>query len=137
MTIEIIQSDRDALKPCPCCKAPGYLITNTVSGAFKVKCIGCELQTKPSLYRNEAITAWNTRPSDSWRPIESLPENCGRLFLWCTDPGWNGERHAQERGLCLGRSHEGIPYGDGLNGDWTFTHWAPILSAPTPPEGTS
>lgn len=49
------------IEPCPCCGAPGYLITDRRAGTFKVKCTGCDLQTKPSLYRTDTIATWNAR----------------------------------------------------------------------------
>jgi hypothetical protein len=68
---------------------------------------------------------------NEWQPIESAPEELNRCFLWCSDIAmdWTTGK-AGPRGLVLGRTMWGKPYGDGMNGDWTFSHWMPL---PPPP----
>jgi hypothetical protein len=51
------------------------LITDRRAGTFKVKCAGCELQTKPSLYRSETVGAWNTRASLAPADMSKKPDN--------------------------------------------------------------
>lgn len=68
---------------------------------------------------------------NSWQPIETAPNGQTRCLLWCIDVGRNSVTgNVEPRGTVFGRLVDGQPYGDGMNGDWTFTHWMPL---PEPP----
>lgn len=65
-----------------------------------------------------------------------------KILLWCADGGteyaWDTVRDCEVRqpvGWVFGRIStypglEDIPRGEGLSGDWTFTHWAPLPDEP-------
>ena len=66
---------------------------------------------------------------DEWQPIETAPFE-ERVFVWCADI-----RHGKPLGIVFGRvvdftNGERRVYGDGMNGDWTFTHWMPLPDGP-------
>ncbi len=81
------------------------------------------------------------QPEEGWRPIETAPVD-QRIFLWCSDllgePEWDERAQRKVRqpiGLKFGmvRRYGDLPpepKGEGMNGDWTFTHWMPL---PVPP----
>jgi hypothetical protein len=66
-----------------------------------------------------------------WEPIETAPFE-ERVLLWCED-----NRHGRRANpVVFGRvvdfgEGERKVYGEGMNGDWLFTHWMPL---PSPPE---
>lgn len=62
-----------------------------------------------------------------WQPIETAPENCSRMLLWCADLNLS-----EPIGCRFGRTVDGDIYGDGMNGDWLFSHWMPIPGPPEP-----
>lgn len=68
------------LKPCPCCGAPGYMIAGVL--AYKVKCTGCELQTKASEYRADVIAAWNRRTEAQCSRSDDLQLVARRIVEW-------------------------------------------------------
>jgi hypothetical protein len=65
-----------------------------------------------------------------WRPIESAPFET-RILLWCED----NRNRKDATPIVFGRvvdfsGGERKVYGDGMNGNWKFTHWMPL---PEPP----
>jgi hypothetical protein len=63
-----------------------------------------------------------------WEPIETAPKELKHCLLFCPEkvnPKWD------DNGIVMGRFMFGTPYGNGMNGDWKFTHWMPL---PEPPE---
>lgn len=64
-----------------------------------------------------------------WQPIETAPRDGSRILLWVAD---GGDDH--QGGICFGRRYEksGRVQGEGMTGDWQFTHWMPL---PPPPKG--
>ena len=62
-----------------------------------------------------------------WQPIETAPKD-ERILLWCAD---HNMRTKEPIGVCMGRNWGDYPMGEGMSGDWTFTHWMPL---PEPPE---
>lgn len=67
---------------------------------------------------------------NAWQPIETAPIN-ERVFLWCPDLFSAGK----VVGIVFGAlwSYHDLPpnpKGEGMNGDWKFTHWMPL---PEPP----
>lgn len=68
---------------------------------------------------------------DAWRPIdENTPTNT-KIFLWCPE-----RIRGAPVGAVFGRvvKHRDLPvqaYGEGMNGDWTFTYWRPLPAPPT------
>lgn len=73
-----------------------------------------------------AIAAMPKGRDDEWQDISTAPETVERCFLWCADL----DVYKKPRGLVTGRVSNGRPYGDGFNGNWSFTHWMP---SPEPP----
>jgi hypothetical protein len=66
-----------------------------------------------------------------WQPIETAPLGV-RIMLWCPEVQRKGEPHRFTFGYVVRFSDgERKVYGDGMNGDWLFTHWMP---PPEPPE---
>ena len=67
----------------------------------------------------------------TWQPIASGPEELPECLLWCADTKAVGRRDKPAPiGCVMGRFMFGRPYGSGMNGDWTFSHWMPL---PPPP----
>ena len=69
----------------------------------------------------------------AWQHIEAAP--CGvRLLLWCSDIGFDFRSQRAPRGVVFGRVEQYADgrkaYGEGMNGDWKFTHWMPLPSPP-------
>lgn len=65
-----------------------------------------------------------------WQPIETAPETLERCLLYCDDP----IALRNYGGVVLGRFMFGTPYGNGMNGDWHFSHWMPLPDPPTKDE---
>jgi len=53
-------TDED-IQPCPFCGHHGMSQKDNESRYYKVICIGCEAQGKPSILKSTAIQEWNTR----------------------------------------------------------------------------
>ena len=68
----------------------------------------------------------------NWQPIETAPKDVPRCLLWCSDYSSFKRSWSADEPIKMGRIMEGRPYGDGMNGDWQFSHWMPL---PEPPEG--
>jgi hypothetical protein len=65
-----------------------------------------------------------------WQPIETAPRDCERLLLWSPKAGPYG-RGAVVFGRTYGLSSGSLEVrGEGMLGDWEFTHWMPL---PAPP----
>jgi hypothetical protein len=65
-----------------------------------------------------------------WQPIETAPLET-RLLLWCPERQRKGEPPTFVFGSIVQFSDGARKvYGDGMNGDWKFTHWMPT---PEPP----
>lgn len=71
--------------------------------------------------------------TDKWQTIETAPNDVERCFLWCSDlhEGRDGEQ--EPRGTVFGRIRNGIPRGEGMSGDWKFTHCRPLFDPPDNP----
>ena len=54
----------EALKPCPFCGGDAEFCGNTQHQMFWVLCKRCHASPGDKRNRAEAITAWNTRPTD-------------------------------------------------------------------------
>jgi hypothetical protein len=72
----------------------------------------------------------------TWQPIETAPTEV-RLLLWCADELSDPDNRMVKRpkGIVFGivTTYPGLPNeprGEGLSGQWTFTHWMPL---PEPP----
>jgi hypothetical protein len=66
-----------------------------------------------------------------WEPIETAPLET-RIMLWCPDRQRKNEEPVFVFGSIVQFSDgRRKVYGDGMNGDWEFTHWMPL---PSPPE---
>lgn len=80
----------------------------------------------PHLIATAAIAAMA-----GWMAIdENTPTNT-KIFLWCPE-----RIRGAPVGAVFGRvvKHRDLPvqaYGEGMNGDWTFTHWRPNFAPPT------
>ena len=85
--------------------------------------------TTPTLSRLERENA-ELRERLRWRPIESAPRDVERCILWCADL-YRGE----PEGPKMGRIKDGTVYGEGMSGDWTFSHWLPLPEAPEASDG--
>lgn len=68
--------------------------------------------------------------SDDWRPIETAPKDVERCLLWCSDLITEWRKDKAAKGAVFGRVCDGYVYADGMNGDWSFSHWMPL---PEPP----
>ena len=72
-------------------------------------------------------TIRDLRARVEWRTIESAQTTMERVLLWCAN------YHPEGR-IVLGRiikDGDGTwVYGDGMNGDWSFTHWQPLPPVP-------
>ena len=71
-------------------------------------------------YAREAVLM-----ATDWRPIETAPHD-ERILLWAVDGGddWKG-------GIVFGRKYaSGNVRGEGMNGEWAFSHWMPLPSRP-------
>ena len=97
----------------------------TIAGMVQIKCSRDAASTI-----RQALTAIR-QLQQPWRGIESAPDNVDECALWCTDMCSLGRGKLEPKGYTIGRIVDGTPYGNGLNGDWTFTKWMPL---PTPPE---
>jgi hypothetical protein len=64
---------------------------------------------------------------DSWLPIATCPREAERVLLWCADL----RKPGVPVGVTMGSIWSGKPYGNGMNGDWTFTHWMPLPAPPS------
>lgn len=65
-----------------------------------------------------------------WQPINSAPLET-RVILWCEDNRFRVNASPIVFGRVVDLSGgECRAYGDGMNGDWTFTHWMPLPSPP-------
>lgn len=65
-----------------------------------------------------------------WQPITTVPPDCERLILWCGEAGPRGKGvvvFGRTYGVSGGRTEV---RGEGMLGDWRFTHWMPL---PEPP----
>jgi hypothetical protein len=66
-----------------------------------------------------------------WRDIETAPKDCERLILWCPKAGIRG-KGAVVFGRTYALSNGRVEVrGEGMLGDWEFTHWMPL---PEPPK---
>jgi hypothetical protein len=66
-----------------------------------------------------------------WQPIETAPVE-ERIILWCED----NRGRANASAVVFGRvvdlwDGNRKAYGEGMTGDWLFTHWMPL---PEPPD---
>lgn len=79
--------------------------------------------------------------AERWRPIDKDTPPDTRMFLWCADlygeEVWDekvARKVRRPKGTVFGYvyiSHGGaVAKGDGMNGDWTFTHWMPLPEGP-------
>lgn len=66
-----------------------------------------------------------------WQPIETAPPDVRRCMLWCSDYPTFKRISEDDEPLKFGCIVEGKPYGEGMTGDWSFSHWMPL---PPPPE---
>lgn len=73
----------------------------------------------------------------NWQPIETAPDEVRRCLLWCSTYSTFKRSSPDDEAIKMGRITEGRPYGDGMNGDWTFSHWMPLPDPPSDwkPEG--
>jgi hypothetical protein len=77
-----------------------------------------------------ALEASADAPTEAWRPIETAPPET-RIMLWCPERQRKGEPPCFVFGNVVQFSDgQRRVYGDGMNGDWLFTHWMPL---PAPP----
>lgn len=68
---------------------------------------------------------------DGWIRIEMAPNSVERCFLWCVDMFYEDESEdPAPRGTVFGRINNGIARGEGMSGNWTFTHYRPLFDAP-------
>ena len=71
-----------------------------------------------------------------WKPIETAEASSTvAVLLWCADVKSNFRTYKREPvGVVMGRVMEfagtKMACGEGMNGDWQFTHWMPL---PAPP----
>jgi hypothetical protein len=64
--------------------------------------------------------------ADSANAVDDEP-----VLLWCADIRTiYSHPEPRPKGVVMGTFFRGKPYGSGMNGDWTFTHWMPIPAAP-------
>ena len=97
---------------------------------IEVVCARLEAAANPRA--TQALTAIR-QLQNPWMPIdEDTPRDLDECALWCSDirTGLGGVRAPV--GYTLGRFIDGTPYGNGMNGNWTYTAWMPL---PTPPKG--
>lgn len=66
-----------------------------------------------------------------WQPIETAPKDVDRCLLWCSDYASFKRNATGDEPVKLGRVVGGRPYGEGMNGEWSFSHWMPL---PEPPQ---
>ena len=72
--------------------------------------------------------------TEEWLPIESAPLET-RIMLWCPEVQRKNEGQRFNFGSVVELSGgERKVYGDGMNGDWLFTHWRPL---PEPPRSAA
>lgn len=60
--------DFDEVRPCPFCGHKAVLIAQEIGPLdtiYHVECPNCEIQTKESYYKDDALAVWNERISDS------------------------------------------------------------------------
>ncbi len=58
-----------------------------------------------------------------------------RVLLWCSDLGPSAKPpHRKPVGVVFGAVHDRtrgeVATGEGMSGDWTFTHWRPLPGRP-------
>lgn len=70
-----------------------------------------------------------------WQPIETAPTN-ERIVLWCSNEWRNFETTKMEpKGPVFGQVYgyddgHRSARGEGLTGDWDYSHWMPLPEAP-------
>lgn len=120
-----------ALKPCPFCGDTMFLtiassrFTETLAG-WQVEC-GCHIYGPFERTREEAITAWNTRPTPAqeqgWMPIETAPRDGWKILA--TD-----RFHQERTWVVWWKGNEWVC--DHHNGRVVgLTDWRPLPSTPT------
>jgi hypothetical protein len=67
-----------------------------------------------------------------WQPIENAPLET-RVLLWCED----NRNQPRANPIVFGRvvdfgGGDRKTYGEGMNGDWLFTHWMSLPEPPSP-----
>jgi len=131
------------LKPCPFCGGQPYMN----EGAFNCHHVSCQSCQAKAIFRSNyqaAASAWNTRATQQWRPIETAPrDNRERLnYILISVDGilpdlviWHNER--KEFIDKRGTAHHRVPAGwFNVGGGRSrlcgkATHWTPLPEPPT------
>lgn len=140
--------DVDGLLPCPFCGSAADKLVQAFTRVtddlafWSVECTGCGVEVADDASQAEADRHWNTRatlsPSDrdmrdGWEPIETVDRNIHRCLLWCADVDTDGNPVGCVFGRVFFYSDAIVPRGDGMHGEWNFTHYQ---LPPAPPSQT-
>ena len=65
----------------------------------------------------------------AWQPIDTAPKEIWDILLWCPEKRINHRTKDETPiGFVTGRIVDGHAYGDGMSGDWVFSHWMQVFS---------
>ena len=65
-----------------------------------------------------------------WKPISEATDPMDECLLWCTDSGAGKPIVGAVFGRIYVYDDAVVPRGNGMGGDWTFTHFMPVPEGP-------